>query len=173
MATATKLCWEVNARGKTYRCRDWDGCEGRDWYSLHDNCYCRLQTLWIIENCIDYVGDKYVSSGWPEEEKSKTGYDDVKVQHSQPSTAGFTRPIAEIAEVIKRLERTGKDGRLLLVEIKNAELRLRRGSYVQEYSKDARNALNYIIGWKRKHRSYRQWLADRDYENDRKYRKKE
>jgi hypothetical protein len=50
---------------------------------------------------------------------------------------------------------------------------LRNGYYRQEYSREARNALNYICGRARKHRSYRQWLADRDYDekkkNDKKY----
>ncbi|MDD5338464.1 MAG: hypothetical protein PHG35_03510 [Dehalococcoidales bacterium] len=161
--TAIKLCWEVDGRGRNRRCRDWDGCPGHDYYSLHDNQYCRMQCIWIIDNCIDYVGDKYISVGWPSEEKGESGYNDTPVQHSQPSSAGFTRPIQEIAEVIKRLERTGKDGRLLLIEVKNAELKLKHGSYVQEYSHEARNALNYCCAWKRKHRSYRQWLADRQY----------
>jgi hypothetical protein len=163
--TVIKLCWEQDSRGRNVRCRDWRDCPGRAWYSLHDNCYCRMQTLWIVTNCIDYFEDKYVSMGWPEEDKGETGYNDTPVQHSQPSTAGFTRPIQEIAEVIKRLERTGKDGRLLLFESRSRDT-------VEELSQDARNALNYCAGWKRKHRSYRQWLADRDYENDRKYRKK-
>ncbi len=158
-----KLCWETDDKGRSVRCRDWEGCPGRDWYSLHDNQYCRQQCIWIIDNCIEYSGGKYQSMGWPPEDKPETGYNDTPVQHSTPANASYERPIQEIVEVIKRLERTGKDGRLLLVEIKNAELKLKGESYRQQYSQEARNALSYVAGWKRKHRSYRQWLADRQY----------
>ncbi len=160
-----KLCWETNGRGRNVRCHDWDGCPGRAWYSLHDNQYCRLQTLWILDNCIDYIDDRYVSASWPEQDKPASFIDnDARIQKSQPSTAGFTRPIQEVAEVIARLERTGKDGRLLLIEVKNAALKRGwDGIYRESYSQDARNALNYIIGWKRKRLSYRAWLKQREY----------
>ena len=172
-----KQCWEINSRGSSVRCSDWSGCPGHEWYSLHDNQYCKNQSLWMLANCIEYRGDEYQSIGWPEEEKPESGYTDidmdVRIQKSQASAAGFTKYADEIMEVIKRLERTGMDGRVLLEEAQKAKLVLRNGYYRQEYSREARNALNYICGRARKHRSYRQWLADRDYDekkkNDKKY----
>jgi hypothetical protein len=130
----------------------------------------------MLANCIIYRGDEYQSTGWPEEEKPESGYTDidmdVRIQKSQASAAGFTKYADEIMEVIKRLERTGMDGRVLLEEAQKAELVMRRGVYREEYSREARNALNYICGRARKHRSYRQWLADRDYDNKKKNDKK-
>jgi hypothetical protein len=155
--TVIKLCWEIDSRGRNVRCRDWRGCQPRSWYSLHDNQYCRQQTLWLIFECIEYIDGKYVSVGWPPEDKGETGYNDTLVQHSQPSTAGFTRPIQEIAEVIKRLERTGKDGQNLLLWVKRGEL------YRDCFSQEAKNALNYCVGWKRKSLEYVTWLKQRNY----------
>lgn len=160
--TTIKLCWELDGRGREVRCRDWRECAGHRWYSRHDNQYCRNQVIWIIYNSIEYAGDHYESAGWPEDpDTAAVEFNDTPVQKSQPATAGFIKDIDEITEVIKRLEATGDDGQILLHSIKRPDLD------IKYYSREARNALNYICGLVRKRRSYRQWLADREY-NDKK-----
>ena len=136
-------------------CRDWSDCPGKPWYSIADIRYCRYQVLWIIENFIVCNAGKSESERdtWPVEEQD-TGYTEApKTSHAVSAHAPFERTLQVVGDITRRLERTGKDGRLLVLEVHNSV----------PLSQDARNALNYVNGWREKHRSYTQWLADRKY----------
>jgi hypothetical protein len=106
---------------------------------------------------MDYQDGWETESGWPDDpRKDATGYNELKIQTSPSSHANFESILVITAELIKRLEATGKDGRLLLFESRCKD------NY-NEFSQDARNALNYVAGWSRKHLSYQAWLKQRKY----------
>ena len=158
---AYKLCWG-DTEGKRTLCKDWDTCGGHSWYELKDIQYCRYQVIFLL-SLIDFINDEYVTvSSWPDDpHKLETGYDDVRIQTSTPNHANFEPVLQITGELINRIQRTGKDGRLLLLESRT------RDNY-KEFSQEARNALYYCCGWARKRQGYRQWLADRS-RNHRKY----
>lgn len=151
-----KSCWDGRAL-----CRDWGSCPYNDvpeelrWFRLTDIQYCRNQILFIIEHVLNFKGDRYVTEleAWPAESK-ETGYNDTPVQHSTSNSANFERFRQVTAEVLIRLESAGIDGRLLLLEVKNNRLDL---------SQEAKRALNYISGWKRKRLSYSFWKRQRSF----------
>jgi len=70
--------------------------------------------------------------------------------------ARFARAVLVIAELDKRLVRTGLRGELLAEQCINRE----RMDYLSDNAKDA---LYYVSGWSRNPRSFAQWLADRKY----------
>ena len=155
-AVTYKLCWG-DIEGKHNLCHDWDSCDGHSWYPLSDVQYCRYQVLFLLR-LIDFTGDDYVTgSGWPDDPgAADSSYDDVRIQTSPSSHANFEAVLQVTGELINRLRRTGKDGRLLLLESRNHD------NY-KEFSRDARNALGYVAGWKRKTLGYSAWLKQRNY----------
>lgn len=138
-------------------CRSWEGCLGKSWYSMSEIVYCRQQVLFILDNILDHQDGRYVTvlDNWPAEEKD-TGYDNTPIQHGVRAEAPYARFRQITADVISRLERTGKDGRLLLLEVKTDRL-------WSEYSQEARDALNYVNGWRVKRLGYQAWVRQRRY----------
>ena len=159
-AVTYKLCWG-DTEGKRTLCRDWDSCSGHSWYEMRDIQYCRYQVLFLL-SLIDFTGDDYITvSGWPDDPRAaESGYDNVRIQTSPSSHANFEAVLQVTGELINRLRRTGKDGRLLLLESRN------RDNY-KEFSKDARKALGYVAGWRRKLMSYSAWLKQRNHRKER------
>jgi hypothetical protein len=132
-------------------CRS-DACPGgdADYYPFAAVRFCRPQMLWLILN-MEIIAD----GRWPPEGKS-TGYIDPIVGNTgRKAEAGFTRPVQIAAEVRWRLTRTRSDGETLYDEVSNG---------LEEYhqlSRAAKNALNYISGWRRRRQGYASWCADR------------
>ncbi len=124
-----------------------------DWFSPRQITFSREQMVWLIEN------REILQEGkWPSEH-IETGYSGGKgktVGHSAP----FETPIIHIAEVNDRLDAITElearltaasfDGKLLVAEIES-------GKTISELSFEARTALNYISGWKRKRMSLSDW----------------
>jgi len=136
-------------------CKDWNDCPGKEYFQMSDIRYCPHQILFIIENFIDYRSGNLVitSDKWPPENKV-TGYvDTANIQKSVPSHAPFERPMQIAAEVRARLCKTGADGKFLVVEV-------HAGEYT--FSKEAKNALYYCSGWRRKG-SYYRWKSNQQY----------
>lgn len=149
---------------KTCRdCQSWNDCIGKESYTIADVRWCRYQCRWLIENFLKVDAGNIVISQdtWPVGPK-ETGYtESPKTSHTINAHAPYEKPLQIVAELHYRIDRTGKDGRLLVLEVLNQ----------CNLSNEANQALSYVSGWKRKHRSYRQWLADRLYnKSDKKYR---
>lgn len=142
---------------KNRRCSDWSDCRGHAFYTPQEITYCRYQIQWLIYNLVGYRDGHYYTEAdtWPSEQRD-SGYDNTPIQHSVRATAGFQKIREITGDVISRLERTGKDGQILYLECRAA------GDIVQ-FSQDARNALHYISGWKRKRLSFGAWLKQRNY----------
>jgi hypothetical protein len=77
---------------------------------------------------------------------------------STRAKAPFETACQIIAEVDYRLTQTGVEGKLLVLQV------LAGNSYWELYP-EARNALNYVVGNKRKMTPYNQWKAIRKHRN--------
>ncbi len=150
-------------------CRDWSNCPGHEWYSMSDWCWCRPQVLWMIEQFFGVHGTLGVVLGresWPAEGRA-SGYTEApKTSHSVNSHASFERPMQLVGELEHRLLKTGKDGRLLVLEVHVHNACNTTG---RDLSQDARAAQGYFSVWKRKRLGYVQWQAEKTRQNHRKY----
>lgn len=147
-----------------------------DWYSRADvdAHYCRLQIIWMIR-----MADFLDFGIWPDQ---KTGYifnKDViikfkldlkklfpneghaKLPVAVNTTSPHTATIETWSEVYIRLQMTGRDGLSLWTEAKKI------GDY-KEFSQPAKDALNYMSGYRRRRLSYSKWLYERAGRNTKK-----
>ncbi len=127
-------------------CKRWQDClygeKGKDWYSYSEiYSWCPHQIIFIIENA-----DTLRAGNWPLNPEG-SGYIDPAIHTGYASEAYYTKPVGIIAEVNKRLERTGVHGKLLRAEV-IAGLDL---------SEESKSALRYCSGRRRKQMSYNAW----------------
>jgi hypothetical protein len=92
---------------------------------------------------------------WPIKE---SGYIDTheNVQVTKTPTNGHQITLEVWAELVQRLDKTKSDGETLRSEAS-------AGLDFNQLSKAAKNALNYISGWRRRNVGYALWLAKRNY----------
>ena len=117
------------------------------WYPPNKITFSQAQMLFLLENLDllgagDYPPDPYSSD---EQKGGKHSY-----------RAPFVTAIELSAEVTWRLGRTGVDGKLLLAEAK-------LGLDIMLLSYEAKRALKYCSGWRRKKMDYRKWQAQNKY----------
>lgn len=130
-------------------CRSWKGCAGFAWYSLADIKFCRLQIYWLLP----LLGE--LKEGiWPPNPDSSS-YTDVPLGKGQRirHEGKFCKPAEIAAEIELRGARTGKDGKILLYQVQ-------AGYRMDELEYEARTALNYMAGWRRRKDPYRKWKHD-------------
>ncbi len=134
-------------------CHTYKGCIGMPYYSPGDIRYCRVQCLFLITTFIEVKGEHIVMwrFDWP---KQESGYSEApKTQHSVNARAEFEIVAQTVGQLSGRIQKTGKDGRLLVLEVQT------EGGL----SWDARNALSYCCGDREKIMPYSHWLAQRRY----------
>jgi hypothetical protein len=130
------------------RCKSWKGCPGKDWYGFHEIHWCVQQVFWLLK-----FADTLRAGQWVTPDATA----DLSVRGKGISTeASFTKAVLVIAELDYRLKKTGWKGKLLAEEAKNREK-------MMYLSDDAKDALYYVAGWKRKDRNFSEWLKDRRY----------
>lgn len=135
MPASGRRCLECRTKA------DRRGCRGFEWYSIPEIKFCWAQCKWLLEHLEEIkVGE------WPTE-SVETGYIDRPARGRYQTGAYFERSCQIAAEVEVRLEATGKAGQLLYAQIK-AELSL---------TLEAREALAYIVGWRRKRMAFNDW----------------
>lgn len=140
---------KVESRPCSPRCRLQRTCPGFEWYPASDVQFCRHQCIFIIEHM-----ELLVEGTWPRD-PVPTGYSDAAGIKPQPRPrAPYETPCQIAGEVEYRLSRTGKDGLILRYAVLAHVL-------YNEYPPEARDALNYVSGWRRRHIPYRQWKYDR------------
>ena len=124
-------------------------CNGYPWYSYADISFCRHQMLWLIENL------PLLRSGVYPPNPEPTGYWNTgsSLPTHASSHAKFETPVQLAAEVDSRLDRTGKDGQLLIAQVM-AGLDLHPA---------AEEALRYITGWRRKNMKYTDWVYQKHF----------
>ena len=165
--TITEQCWEKDEKGNNILCKKWKKCLGKTWYSQRDIQYCPKQNIWLMSKLIDYYDGHFmvIKDIWPLEKynedgeliitEKETGYIDLtNVQVSPSSHAPYEKIRQICGELNYRLKRTGMEGRLLLLEVKNNRL---------ELSEEASHALSYVNGWRRKRLDYNSWVKQRRY----------
>jgi len=124
-------------------CRTWKECYGKDWFGYHEIRWCPKQVEWLIEH------QEMLRRGeWPTEETSDNpGSRQVKTE------GAFVKASVIVGELDVRLSNTGVCGKLLVALIKSG---------ASLHDRDARDALYYISGWRRKATSFRAWRNQRD-----------
>lgn len=125
-------------------CKDYRDCPGKPWFHYGEIRFCIYQVCFII-----YNEDVLRSGGWPADPDGSS-YIDPKVQTAFKSEAYFIKPVGILAEVEYRRKRTGTDGKLLRAQVEG-------GKDIDELEPEARSALMYIKGWRRKRMSYNAW----------------
>jgi hypothetical protein len=124
-------------------------CPGADWYSPRDIKFCRVQVMWIIKHL------PLMREGvWPRHPEGELA--SPIVQKPSKHSAYFETPAQIAGEVDYRLNRTGLEGKLLVSEIN-------LGLDYLELQPEARRALNYVAGWRRKRLAYPEWKRQRKY----------
>lgn len=135
------------------KCRDWRECKEEGPFDYGEIGFCRPQMMWLI-----YHLGTLCEGQWPVENNTKIGRTPLQQQ------AYFVR-VAEIAGFVEwRLKLTGVDGKLLKSEMA-LEKKLAEGQewpkslveILNTLSSEARRALNYISGRRRKKDGYGTW----------------
>jgi hypothetical protein len=126
-------------------CKDYRGCIPPEWFNYAEIRFCPYQVLWVIAN-----SDIFRAGHWP---KNPNG-DDSSGQKGIKAEAAFVKPILILAELESRLERTGIQGKLLVAQIE-------AGYEFNMLDREARDALFYVKGWRRKRISFIDWKRKR------------
>lgn len=137
--------------------------EGREWYPVKELNFNPRQMLWLIKNLPTLKEGRYppdpIGSGYVDLHMGKRA-----IKHK----AYFETPALIAAEVEARLALCGLDGLLLeateLWEISLERLAKCIGMSEWEIIKRKSNALRYISGFKRKRRTYRDYIGHRKNE---------
>lgn len=137
----------------------------KDWYAPREIHFGRMAALWLIQNL-----GSLRSGHWPVEESSYV--DIAKILKKGGYKAPFETPIEYAVEIMRRLERCGVDGLILLAIECWGESEISMAKYLKmpEWSirKRARRALAYVASgpaarWhdtrKRKGQTYREFIS--------------
>ena len=136
-------------------CKRWKQCPfwhppysaGKEWYHFGEIRWCPFQVLWILENAHTLEAGR-----WPPEH-CDTGYEDRLGGENIKTEAGFVKPELIIAEVKSRLNRTGLHGKLLVSQVE-------AGRDFDDLDEEAKAALMYVKGWRRKKTGFKKWLTN-------------
>jgi len=127
-------------------CKAWKECGGHDNYSYAEIRWCPYQVLWLLENAETLRG-----TGW-------LNRDDNKGSRNTPTDGNFVSVISVLAELDVRLAKCHKHGQKLREQAEEGRL-------LSGLSPNARSALMYVKGWRRKVSPYTQWLREVYYKN--------
>jgi len=127
------------------KCRDWKGCPGKEFFNYAEVRWCPYQNYWLIEHA-----EVLESGQWPTEDNR----DDNITSNRSQSEAYFVKPDLALGELKERLEQTGVYGKLLVALVHT-------GISIDAIEGDARDALYYISGWRRKRISFNKWRWQR------------
>ncbi len=131
-------------------CKSHKDCAGKEFYTYSEIRWCRWQVLWILTN------SEALGAGiWPPSPDGSS-YIDPKIRTGYPSEANYVKPVVALAEVERRLKRTGLAGKLLKSEVK-------AGETIETMEPEARDALRYVSGWGKKDMSFSAWKKQRRY----------
>lgn len=120
---------------------------GKPWFHYGEIRFCPYQVCWIIEH-----SDTIIAGNWPANPDGSS-HTDPKITAGYKSEAYYVKPTAMLGEVEYRLKRTGVDGKLLRAELLAG----------LDLSRESKDALMYVKGWRRKRMTYQRWLRDRRY----------
>jgi len=137
------------------KCKNWHDCKAPPgWFHYGEIRFCPYQCLWILSHAETLKG-----GDWPAQAGQA---ESPKGQRQFKAEASFVKPEIIIGELENRLATTGIQGKLLVAQafvvrnindLKDQEL----------LDWEAREALMYIKGWRRKNMSFRAWRKKRRY----------
>jgi len=141
-------------------CKDYRECVSPpEWFHYGQIRFCIYQVIWILRNA-----DTLRAGRWP---KNPDSVDDNAGQRRIKTEASFVPSIVILAEVEARLIgedeehwNTGLSGKLLVAQIE-------AGREFDTLDRDARTALLYIKGYRRKKESFNAWKKRRNYRQKR------
>ena len=123
----------------------------REPYQLHQIRFTKDQVKWLLE-----ILPLLRNGWWPESE-------DCQGAHSQ--RAYFQTPIEVAAELDARLEKTGIDGAMAegryTLSKPYESLAKQYNLGYDQVKRRIRRAIAYMSGWRRKIRTYKQWIEHR------------
>ena len=140
--------------GDCRHCKDYRECmQDITWFHYGQIRWCPYQIIWILQH-----KETLCAGQWP---KAEDGSSDSNLgQRSVKTEASFVKPELIIGEVETRLERTGKQGELLVTQIED-------GRDVSNLSTGAREVLMYVKGFRRKRMGFSAWKKQRKHrQND-------
>ena len=130
-------------------CKDYRECiSPPGWFHYGQIRWCPYQVIWIIT-----YSDTLRAGRWP---KDPDNQDDNAGQRKINTEGTFVKPIIILSEVESRLARTGIQGKLLLAQVE-------AGRTFEILDRDAKDALLYVKGFKRKRMSFSAWKKKRRY----------
>lgn len=128
------------------KCRDWRGCQEEGPFAYGDIKFCRLQMVWLIRHL-----EEMREGQWPESVRAS---DLPWVDKPLNNEAYFTKAAEIAGEVAWRLSKTNTDGKLLVSQVQGGQT---------ELAYEARRALAFISGWRRRRENYRNWCRKREF----------
>ena len=134
-----------------HSCRKWSESPCKPFYYPGELVFCRWQVLWLLCHLEAMGRGDYPHIG------SDITFGMVK---GYRQGAYFETPAGIAGELRYRLERTGKDGEILLAYLEDYESRDSEDEIYNRWetlSGAAKSALNYVSGKWRRRESYRQW----------------
>jgi len=131
------------------RCKRWQGCIGKDWFSYADLRFCPLQVLWILEH-----KETLRSGCWPQDPYESSNPDPTG--RSIKTEASFVKPDIVIAELEERLRRAGPQAELLICQVEDSRS-------FSNLSSGAWEVLMYVKGSRRKDTTFSQWQRQKRY----------
>lgn len=128
------------------KCQSYKDCLGKPWFHYGEIRFCPFQILWIIEHSETMIAN------WPSAPEGSS-YVDPRIHTGYRSEAHYAKSVGILGEVEYRLQRTRVDGKLLREQVEN-------GKDIAMLAPEARSALMYIKGWRRKKIGYKRWLRE-------------
>lgn len=125
----------------------WKGCPGKEWFDFGEIRWCPQQNFWLLK-----YADILHAGEWPTPDVTVAG----GMRGMKVTEAAYVKVVIAIGEVDDRLKKTGWRGRLLAEECKNKEM-------MDDLSNDAKDALYYVAGWRRKETDFNDWRKKRRY----------
>ena len=133
-------------------CKDWHDCTAPpDWFHYGQIRWCPYQCIWIIAH-----SETLREGRWPPDPYRA---DNNNGQRNIKTEASFTKPILILAELETRLERAGIRGKLLVAQVE-------AGREINTLDREARDALMYVKGFRRKKMSFSTWKRQRNYRSN-------
>lgn len=129
------------------RCRRWQLCPGKEWYSYAEIRWCPHQCLWALANRRTLESGRWVEKP----ERVEVG---ARGKGQKPGEGYFVKAVVILGEVMARLQTTGEDGAGLLKEVD-------QGRDITTLSRAAFEVLRYISGYRRKKLAYGAWRWQR------------
>jgi len=152
------------SRDKCLKCKDYRDCpyysvidhsedkKDRDWFHYGQIRFCPYQIVWILAHAATLRDGR-----WPQDPDR---VDDNLGQRRIKTEASFVKAILILAEVETRLKRTGIHGKLLIAQVE-------AGREFNTLDYEAKLALLYIKGWRRKKEGFSAWKKRRNYRQKR------